>query len=207
MTHDRIAHSPHASCSATRRARKARSRRTDAGCPGSRPRTACSISGLRRPATSARRASSPTTGSAASASTAGPTDSTHVLYFQDEGGTEDWHVYAVPVDGRRVARPHAAAGRQRPHAGAEPRSSPTSWRSGSTTATRPGTTSTASISAPASASCCSRTARSSPSIVLDRQLRPRLAAKSRDKEGGQHRLPHRRQPSSSRSGWSSTRTT
>jgi dipeptidyl aminopeptidase/acylaminoacyl peptidase len=25
--------------------------------------------------------------------------SAHVLYIQDEGGTEDWHVYAVPVEG------------------------------------------------------------------------------------------------------------
>ena len=24
---------------------------------------------------------------------------THVLYIQDEGGTEDWHVYAVPAEG------------------------------------------------------------------------------------------------------------
>ena len=28
-------------------------------------------------------------------------NSTHVLYIQDEGGTEDWHVYAVTVDERR----------------------------------------------------------------------------------------------------------
>ena len=70
--HDGQRSFPAPSCSATRRARKARSRRTDAGCPGSRPRTACSTSGWRRPATWARRASSPTTRSAASASTAGP---------------------------------------------------------------------------------------------------------------------------------------
>ena len=25
--------------------------------------------------------------------------SAHVLYVQDEGGTEDWHVYAVPIEG------------------------------------------------------------------------------------------------------------
>ena len=25
--------------------------------------------------------------------------SAHVLYLQDEGGTEDWHIYAVPVEG------------------------------------------------------------------------------------------------------------
>jgi len=25
--------------------------------------------------------------------------SRHLLYMQDEGGTEDWHIYAVPIDG------------------------------------------------------------------------------------------------------------
>jgi dipeptidyl aminopeptidase/acylaminoacyl peptidase len=28
--------------------------------------------------------------------------SRHVLYLQDEGGTEDWHIYAVPIDGGPV---------------------------------------------------------------------------------------------------------
>ena len=28
--------------------------------------------------------------------------SRHVLYMQDEGGTEDWHIYAVPIDGGPV---------------------------------------------------------------------------------------------------------
>jgi Tol biopolymer transport system component len=29
-------------------------------------------------------------------------DGAHLLYMQDEGGTEDWHVYAVEIDSRAV---------------------------------------------------------------------------------------------------------
>ena len=102
-------------------------------------------------------------------------DSTHVLYMQDEGGTEDWHIYAVDRD-RRDARPDADGRRARPHRTTSASISPDIVvPSPSTTATSPGTTSTASTSAPASASCCSRTATSSSRIVLDRQLDPRLA--------------------------------
>ena len=47
--------------------------------------------------------------------------SAHVLYMQDEGGTEDWHIYAVPIDGGPARDLHAVCRRQRPHPGAEPR--------------------------------------------------------------------------------------
>ena len=109
--------------------------------------------------------------------------SAHVLYIQDEGGTEDWHVYAVPIEGG-TARDLTPLPASTPASRGRASTSPTWWRSGSTTATRPGTTSTASISAPASASCCLENRKELAEIMLDRQLHPRLAVKTRDKEGG-----------------------
>ena len=82
---------------------------------------------------------------------------THVLYVQDEGGTEDFHVFAVEVATREVRNltPHARACTRRCTASAS--IFPTPSPSASTSATSPGTTCSASTSAPASASCCSRT--------------------------------------------------
>ena len=40
-------------------------------------------------------------------------DNKHVLYIQDEGGDENWHVYAVDVVGRHHEGPHALQGRAR----------------------------------------------------------------------------------------------
>ncbi len=48
--------------------------------------------------------------------------SRHVLYMQDEGGTEDWHIYAVPIDGGPVRDLHPFCRGQRAHRAAEPRS-------------------------------------------------------------------------------------
>ena len=60
----------------------------------------------------------------------------------------------------------------------------TCWRSGSTTATRPGTTSTASIFATGERELLYENRNELAGVVLDRQLHPRLALKPRDKEGG-----------------------
>ena len=42
-------------------------------------------------------------------------DGVHLLYMQDEGGTEDWHIYAVAVETGAGARPDAHCRCQRPH--------------------------------------------------------------------------------------------
>ena len=114
---------------------------------------------------------------------AGRYDSSHVLYMQDEGGTEEWHIYAVDVTQRNDARPDAAWP-------ASPLTSTTwysiiraSLPSPSTIATRPGTMSIASIFARAERELIVENTQELASIVLDRQLRPRLATKSRP-EGG-----------------------
>ena len=111
-------------------------------------------------------------------------DGTHVLYMQDEGGTEDWHIYAVAIASGESRDLTPLPGVQARIAGAQPRSSRL-VASPSTTATRPGTTSTASTSARASASCCSRTRDELAQIVLDRQLTATACAQAAGQEGGQ----------------------
>ena len=62
-----------------------------------------------------RRRRSPATRSAASASTTGPHDGKHLLYLQDVGGDENFHLFAIrPRDGqdpRPDARSRASASR------------------------------------------------------------------------------------------------
>jgi hypothetical protein len=70
----------------------------------------------------------------------------HILYLQDKGGDENWHVYAVPVAGGEARRSSRSS-----------TSSPTRSWSASTTATRSCTTSTRSTSGPASAPWWRRT--------------------------------------------------
>ena len=113
---------------------------------------------------------------------------THVLYFQDEGGDEDFHIFAVEVATSEVAQPDAACkGVQAQMHGFSLDFPDTvavglnerdkSWHDAVP----------ASTSAAASASCCSRTRDELSRIVLDRQLNPRLASKTRAKEGGRTR--------------------
>jgi dipeptidyl aminopeptidase/acylaminoacyl peptidase len=113
-------------------------------------------------------------------------DSAHLLYLQDEGGTEDWHVYAVDPanDKTRDLTPLAGVQAQLhgvsldcPHViavGLNGRDK--AWhdiyRIDVRTAGRELVFENSG-----------RFAR----IVLDRQLRPRLASKARDKEGGRTR--------------------
>ena len=98
-----------------------------------------------------RRASSPTTRKRGIRFHGWALDSSHVLYMQDEGGTEEWHIYAVDVT-------HGTTRDLTPLAGVTPTSMTwlrSSWRSlpsPSTIATRLGMTSTASIFARANAS-------------------------------------------------------
>ena len=60
--------------------------------------------------------------SVASASTPGAYTGRHLLYMQDEGGTEDWHIYAVRRSTVARARSHPFCRGQRAHRAAEPRS-------------------------------------------------------------------------------------
>ena len=85
------------------------------------------------------------------------------------------------------ARPHADRRRAGAHPGAEPRRAQRAGRWPSTTATSPGTTSTASTSPRASASCCSRTRQELADIMLDRQLQP--AAGHQDARDGGRAAP------------------
>ena len=98
-------------------------------------------------------------------------DGTHVLYMQDEGGTEDLHIYAVAIEGGQARD-------LTPLPGVQARIQELSLDEPDVMADRhqrPRQGLARSLShrhrAPASASFCSRTRASWPSIVLDRQLR------------------------------------
>jgi dipeptidyl aminopeptidase/acylaminoacyl peptidase len=112
--------------------------------------------------------------------------STHLLYIQDEGGTEDWHVYAVGLDGAPARDLTPLAGVQaqvqglsldHPHVlavGLNDRDK--AWhdiyRIDVRTAER---------------ELAFENSGQFSRIVLDRQLVPRLASKTRDTEGGRIR--------------------
>ena len=132
---------PAPSCSAIRRGRKPALARRHAGCRGSRPRTACSISGWRRSGdmdaarviTDDRKRGIRFHG--------WMHNGTHVLYLQDENGTEDFHVFAVEVATGQSRNLTPMQGVQAQMHGLSldfPRSSSPS---ASTSATSPGTTS------------------------------------------------------------------
>jgi dipeptidyl aminopeptidase/acylaminoacyl peptidase len=110
--------------------------------------------------------------------------SAHVLYIQDEGGTEDWHVYAVPVEGGGAARdltplPGVNARIQElsldePHVlavGLNDRDK--AWHDVYRIDIRTG-----------ERKLLFENRQELAEVMLDRQLRPRLAIKTRDKEGG-----------------------
>jgi len=113
-------------------------------------------------------------------------DSTHLLYIQDAGGTEDWHVYAVdPANARtRDLTPLAGVQAQlqglsldHPHViavGLNDRDK--AWHDIHRIDVRT-----------AERELVFENSGEFSRIVLDRQLRPRLASKTRDKEGGRIR--------------------
>jgi dipeptidyl aminopeptidase/acylaminoacyl peptidase len=111
-------------------------------------------------------------------------DGTHILYMQDEGGTEDWHIYAVAIEG-------GPARDLTPFAGVNARIQQLSLD-------EPGVVAIALNDrdkawhdlyrvelASGERDLLFENRRELADIVLDRQLRPQLALKSRDREGGQ----------------------
>ena len=109
--------------------------------------------------------------------------SAHVLYIQDEGGTEDWHVYAVPVEGgaARDLTPLPGVNARiqelsldEPHVlavGLNDRDK--AWHDVYRIDIRTG-----------ERKLLFENRQELAEVMLDRQLRPRLAIKTRDKEGG-----------------------
>src|SRR3954469_19220344 len=109
--------------------------------------------------------------------------SAHVLFVQDEGGTEDWHVYAVPVEGgpARDLTPLPGVnarlqglGLDEPNVvavGLNDRDK--AWHDVYRLDIRTG-----------ERELLFENRKELAQIMLDRQLRPRLAVKTRDKEGG-----------------------
>jgi len=112
--------------------------------------------------------------------------STHLLYAQDEGGSEDWHVYAVDLASERTRDLTPLAGVQaqvqglsldHPHvlaAGLNDRDK--AWHDIYRIDVRTG-----------ERELVFENRGEFSRIALDRQLRPRLASKTRDKEGGRIR--------------------
>jgi dipeptidyl aminopeptidase/acylaminoacyl peptidase len=110
-------------------------------------------------------------------------NSAHVFYMQDEGGTEEWHVYAVPIPGGKAldltplpgvtAYVHALSPDQPGSAAIAINDRDKAWhdlfRVDIATGER---------------EVILENRQQFSSIVLDRQLRPRLAAKTRAAEGG-----------------------
>ena len=87
--------------------------------------------------------------------------SAHLLYIQDEGGTEDWHIYAVPVAGGPTRDLTPIPGvNARIQAGSL--DEPDTLVIGLNDRDKAWHDSTASTSPAASASCCSRTGASWP---------------------------------------------
>ena len=109
--------------------------------------------------------------------------STHVLYIQDEGGTEDWHVYAVPVaggPGRDLTPLPGVNARIQQLSLDEPdvmavglNDRDKAWHDVYRIDIRTG-----------ARELLFENRKELSEIMLDRQLRPRLAIKTRDKEGG-----------------------
>ncbi len=110
--------------------------------------------------------------------------SAHLIYIQDEGGTEDWHIYAVPVGGgpaRDLTPLPGVNARVQALSLDEPQVLAVGinhrnkawhdlYRIDITSGER---------------ELLFANDRELSEIVVDRQLRPRLALKTRDKEGGQ----------------------
>ena len=154
----------------------ARSRRTAAGCRGWRPRTACSTSGWRL---------------------SGDMDAARVISNDSKRGIR-FHGWAPTARTCSTSRTRAAPrictsiavevasgesrnltplpGRAGADAGPQPRLSRYRRASASTSATRPGTTSSASTSARGKRELLFENTRRASRIVLDRQLKPRLAS-------------------------------
>jgi dipeptidyl aminopeptidase/acylaminoacyl peptidase len=111
-------------------------------------------------------------------------DRRHILYMQDEGGTEDWHIYAVDIETQAVRDLSPIAGVQA--------------RVQETSLDHPGVLALAINDRDKSWHDIYRVdigtgereliwenRQELADIVLDRQLQPRLALKTRAKEGGQ----------------------
>src|SRR5581483_5170957 len=109
--------------------------------------------------------------------------SAHVLYIQDEGGTEDWHVYAVPVEG-------GPARDLTPFPGVNARIQALSLDEPAILAVALNNRDKAWHDvyrvdiATGERELLFENTRELAQIMLDRQLRPRLAIKTRDREGG-----------------------
>jgi len=109
--------------------------------------------------------------------------SAHVLFVQDEGGTEDWHVYAVTIDGGRARDLTPLPGVNARLQGLsldEPNTIAVglndrdkAWHDVYRLDIRTG-----------EREMLFANDKQLAQIMLDRQLRPRLAIKTRDKEGG-----------------------
>ena len=109
--------------------------------------------------------------------------SAHVLYIQDEGGTEDWHVYAVPVEG-------GPARDLTPLPGVNARIQELSLDEPNVMAVGLNDRDKAWHDvyridiATGERELLFENRRELAKVMLDRQLRPRLAIKTRDREGG-----------------------
>jgi len=109
--------------------------------------------------------------------------SAHVLYLQDEGGTEDWHIYAVPVEGGPArdltplpgvnARIQELSLDQPDVMAVALNDRDKAWHDVYRIDIRTG-----------ERELLYENRKELAEIVLDRQLRPQLAIKTRDKEGG-----------------------
>jgi dipeptidyl aminopeptidase/acylaminoacyl peptidase len=110
--------------------------------------------------------------------------SAHLIYIQDEGGTEDWHVYAVPVAG-------GPARDLTPLAGVNARvlalslDEPQVLVAGINDRNKAWHDLYRIDIASGERELLFANDRELSEIVVDRQLRPRLALKTRDREGGQ----------------------
>jgi dipeptidyl aminopeptidase/acylaminoacyl peptidase len=110
--------------------------------------------------------------------------SQHLLYIQDEGGTEDWHVYAVPTQGgpaRDLTPLPSVSARIQALSLDEPNTlvvalndRDKAWHDLYRVHIASG-----------ERELLFENRRELAEIVLDRQLNPKLAVKTRDKEGGQ----------------------
>jgi len=108
---------------------------------------------------------------------------THVLYLQDEGGTEDWHIYAVEIGSGKVRDLTPIAN--------------VNARIEGLSRTRPGVLAVGLNDrdkawhdlhcvdiATGERQLLFENRRGLAHVMVDRQLRPRLAVKTRDREGG-----------------------
>ena len=116
----------------------------------------------------------------------------HILYLQDKGGDENWHVYSVDLatGETKDLTPFDKVAAQ--IQGVSDEVSRTRSSSGSTIASPSSTTSTASTSSPASASSCSRTT-AFAGFVTDDDYKVRFAHDAARPDGGMDLLqPDRR---------------